>query len=119
MHSRSPIWRQRFGPRMIRTTKATCWTRATHSTISLPETLDAFAQDCDAFQRDHAKDLGDAYEGSVRYNDELAGHDYWLTRNGHGAGFWDRGLGPVGDRLADACRHHPIDLYVHDGKVHA
>ena len=18
------------------------------------------------------------------------GHDYWLTRNGHGAGFWDR-----------------------------
>lgn len=21
---------------------------------------------------------------------ELAGHDLWLTRNGHGAGFWDR-----------------------------
>lgn len=21
----------------------------------------------------------------------LAGHDLWLTRNGHGAGFWDRG----------------------------
>lgn len=20
-----------------------------------------------------------------------AGHDFWLTRNGHGAGFWDRG----------------------------
>ena len=20
---------------------------------------------------------------------ELAGHDFWLTRNGHGAGFWD------------------------------
>ena len=28
------------------------------------------------------------------------GHDYWLTRNGHGAGFWDRGYGPVGDRLS-------------------
>lgn len=22
-------------------------------------------------------------------NPEQAGHDFWLTRNGHGAGFWD------------------------------
>tara|TARA_R110002012_G_scaffold295739_1_gene492457 strand:+ start:107 stop:430 length:324 start_codon:yes stop_codon:yes gene_type:complete len=22
---------------------------------------------------------------------EQAGHDFWLTRNGHGSGFWDRG----------------------------
>lgn len=22
---------------------------------------------------------------------ELAGHDFWLTRQGHGVGFWDRG----------------------------
>lgn len=22
--------------------------------------------------------------------DEQAGHDFWLTRNGHGSGFWDR-----------------------------
>ena len=29
---------------------------------------------------------------------EQAGHDFWLTRNGHGAGFWDRGL-PNGDAL--------------------
>jgi len=27
------------------------------------------------------------------------GHDLWLTRNGHGAGFWDRGLGELGDKL--------------------
>lgn len=27
------------------------------------------------------------------------GHDLWLTRNGHGAGFWDRGLGALGDTL--------------------
>ena len=27
------------------------------------------------------------------------GHDFWLTRNGHGVGFWDRGLGEIGDRL--------------------
>ena len=29
------------------------------------------------------------------------GHDFWLTRNHHGTGFWDRGLGDVGDRLTD------------------
>ena len=31
-----------------------------------------------------------------------AGHDFWLTRNGHGAGFWDRGLGDLGQRLTKA-----------------
>lgn len=33
------------------------------------------------------------------------GHDLWLTRCGHGAGFWDRGYGPVGDRLSDIAKH--------------
>lgn len=32
---------------------------------------------------------------------DQAGHDFCLTRNGHGAGFWDRGLGRVGDVLTD------------------
>ena len=27
------------------------------------------------------------------------GHDFILTRNGRGAGFWDRGLGEIGDTL--------------------
>ena len=27
------------------------------------------------------------------------GHDLWLTQQGHGAGFWDRGLGEVGEQL--------------------
>ena len=27
------------------------------------------------------------------------GHDFILSRNSHGAGFWDRGLGDRGDRL--------------------
>jgi hypothetical protein len=34
------------------------------------------------------------------------GHDFWLTRNRHGAGFWDRGLGALGDRLTAAA--HPF-----------
>jgi hypothetical protein len=44
-----------------------------------------------------------------------AGHDFWLTRNGHGAGFWDRGLGEVGRRLTDACKPYgSAYLYVGD-----
>ena len=27
------------------------------------------------------------------------GVDFWLTRNGHGAGFWDRDYGDLGDKL--------------------
>lgn len=35
---------------------------------------------------------------------EQHGHDFALTRNGHGAGFWDRGYGAVGDRLTEAAQ---------------
>lgn len=48
-------------------------------------------------------------EGSVA---TYFGHDLWLTRNGHGAGFWDRGLGELGDRLSEAARLlGGVDLY--------
>ena len=49
------------------------------------------------------------------------GHDFWLTRNGHGAGFWDRGLGDLGERLSEAARvYGPVDLYVgDDGEVYS
>ncbi len=51
---------------------------------------------------------------------EQAGHDFWLTRCGHGAGFWDRGLGDVGKRLTDACKPYGnVDLYDYRGKVYA
>jgi hypothetical protein len=32
------------------------------------------------------------------------GHDLWLTRNGHGTGFWDRGLDEVGDKLTEIAK---------------
>ena len=35
---------------------------------------------------------------------ELAGHDFALTRNGHGTGFWDRGMGEMGDMLTEECK---------------
>lgn len=52
--------------------------------------------------------------------EEQIGHDFWLTRNGHGAGFWDHGLGEVGDTLTAACKPYGnVDLYVgDDGKIY-
>ena len=51
---------------------------------------------------------------------ERAGHDFWLTKNGHGAGFWGRGLGQLGRELTDASKvYGSTDLYVgDDGKVY-
>jgi hypothetical protein len=55
----------------------------------------------------------------IRDNVSRAGHDFFLTRNRHGAGFWD-GDWKHGDRLTSAS--HPYgscDLYVgDDGKIY-
>lgn len=45
--------------------------------------------------------LGDLYVGEQPYSVDWLAHDLWLTRNGHGAGFWDRHFtyGQGGDRV--------------------
>lgn len=51
-------------------------------------------------------------------NPEQIGHDFWLTRNGHGAGFWDRGLGELGERLTKISKDFgEIDLYLGDDEL--
>lgn len=47
-----------------------------------------------------------AHEEMLHEHPSQAGHDFWLTRNGHGAGFWDREetWGENADILADAAR---------------
>lgn len=75
------------------------------------EALKSAIADCAAFQRDNARDLAGLDESQ-------AGHDFWLTRNGHGAGFWDRGLGARGDRLSKASKAYgSCDLMVNDGHI--
>ena len=50
---------------------------------------------------------------------EYAGHDFWLTRNHHGAGFWD-GNWTEGNRLTEISHTFgSVDLYVgDDGRVY-
>lgn len=54
------------------------------------------------------------------YDSDHAGHDFALTRNSHGAGFWDRGFGEAGDKLSDwASTFGEANLWVDtDEKVH-
>ena len=53
-------------------------------------------------------------------SEAMHGHDFFLTRNGHGTGFWDRGYGEAGERLSAAARvYGTADVYVgDDGRLH-
>lgn len=81
-----------------------------------PAALIKIITDCAAFQRDCEALLNDVYgvQGHHErepYDDTKAGRDYWYSRNGHGTGFWDRGLGVFGDELHNAARSSSVDLY--------
>lgn len=74
------------------------------------ETVKGAIKDCTAFQKSEKEDL----EASGLPESEQ-GHLFWLNRNGHGVGFWDRPGGAVGDRLSEACEPYgSVDLYVGD-----
>lgn len=79
------------------------------------ESLQALAEDCARFQEENADDL-------APFSDEDNGHNYWLNRNGHGAGFWDGDYPePQATRLSDASeRAGNVDLFVgDDGEIDA
>lgn len=61
------------------------------------DTLAQAEADCRAFQTANQADLD-----ATGADDAQHGHDFWLTRNRHGAGFWDRGYGHSGRRLTNA-----------------
>lgn len=84
-----------------------------------PQSLAWMLADCRAFQTANATQLAKAYE-TQGYDVARAGHDFWLTRNGHGVGFWDRDLGEAGDALSEAARAlGERDLFVGDDlKIH-
>jgi hypothetical protein len=92
------------------------------------ETLAAMHIDCKAFAYVNSSAIesgGEGYLGTQRGNDfsegrwnayEQAGHDFWLTRNGHGCGFsdgdWPEPQATTLDRSAEAFGE--FHLYVGD-----
>jgi hypothetical protein len=48
----------------------------------------------------------------------MMGHNFWLSRNRHGAGFWDCGLGKLGDALHKAAiTFGTKDVYLGDDNL--
>ena len=64
-----------------------------------PESIETAAHDCQTFASRNAAALAVYFE---HRDSEQAGHDLWLTRNGHGTGFWDRSYG-LGVAMERAC----------------
>ena len=63
------------------------------------------------------REILNKYRKSVpdTYTMEKAGHDFWMTRNRHGVGYWDRGLGECGTLLTQkAHEYEEVNLYVGD-----
>jgi hypothetical protein len=75
-----------------------------------PDALKRMISDCEKFQK--------AHWGEISGRLGLAGHDFWLTRNGHGAGFWDGDWPePLGDILTAASeKFGEQNIYVGDDK---
>lgn len=93
--------------------------------VDLPkDTIDRAVADCAAFQSTPewlaALDCEDAPTASDGEGVEgQGGHDFWLTRCGHGAGFWDGDWpAPHGDALDGLCgfrkRFDNLDPYMGD-----
>jgi len=75
-----------------------------------PELLAQMKKDCKSFYEKYEHLWGDN-------TDDQAGHDFWLTRNHHGAGFWD-GDYEKGDELTKAAHTYgEFTLYAGDDGV--
>lgn len=77
------------------------------------EAMETILIDCKAF----INKAGDSIEDSM----SRAGHDFWLTRNGHGAGFWDGDWNKsIDDQLTEISKSFgELTPYVgDDGKIY-
>jgi hypothetical protein len=90
-----------------------------------PETLAKMIADCAWFQAEQAEWITDEYCNNSHREwgtNGQAGHDLWLTRNGHGCGFWDGDWEePAATKLDEAAKAMgEVNLYVgDDGRIYA
>lgn len=82
-------------------------------------TMSKMIEDCRQFQQSHSSDFASHCKSNFS-PEENAGHNFWLTRNGHGAGFWDGDYPEdIGEKLTETSKKFgAFDLYVADGKVY-
>jgi len=88
-----------------------------------PETIERMRADCEKFETEYAK-ITSGLDDSVLRSfppDSHIPHDFWLTRNHHGAGFWDGDYPEaIGKQLTDLAHSFgECDLYIgDDGKIY-
>lgn len=85
-----------------------------------PEALERAKKDTSVFL-EKAEKIVSEIDPEYELDQGLAGHDFWLTRNGHGAGFWDGDYPKeIGDALTELSREFgEIDLIVgEDNKLY-
>ncbi len=89
---------------------------AKYSDVELaPETIERMQVDCECFIKESASIL------DANTTEYPVAHDFWLTRNHHGAGFWDGDYPePIATQLTDLARSFgECDLYIGDnGKIY-
>lgn len=83
-----------------------------------PETLEEMIADCAKFQAENGEVIDCAPVSNERSS---AGHDFWLTRNLHGVGFWDGDWTWAGKQLTEASHAFgEYTLYIGDnGLIYA
>lgn len=83
-----------------------------------PETVQTMRADCADFLFQARRQLRD--DNCTRDTGssvlEQAAHDFWLTRNGHGAGFWDGDWAELAASILDQISRKAgeVDLYIAD-----
>jgi hypothetical protein len=85
-----------------------------------PATLAAMERECADFQEKYGDLIEDDDSPAIDKwgRDEMAGHEFWLTMNGHGAGFGDGNFPKHDDELYEAAKtYRGFDLYVGDDGV--
>lgn len=78
------------------------------------QSQESIREDCADFVRGMWWELGHVVS---QENASQAGHDFALTRNGHGAGFWDRGLGDIGRTLTEHSKPYGESYATVNGSV--
>jgi len=87
------------------------------------EAFETCIADCARFQKEAAQALStvNCKRESGTTLDEQVAHDFWLTRNGHGAGFWDGDYSePEASKLTELSEDFgEVNIYVgDDGKLY-
>lgn len=81
-----------------------------------PDTLKRFETDCEQFETAYLNLIAGLDDSVLRSIPDHIAHDFWLTRNRHGAGFWDGDYPePLATQLTDLSHTFgECDLYIGD-----